>query len=154
MKGYIDTGYFPIMLCKAFIISCPFGGVVNKGLLDSFSNFVSISDAILMETALSTNDQSIYTDDEFSELMERFDCRSYLPIFVELARQELVRKPFLMVSTWRDILSLLKANGNFQSIISLRKFYEKVEPTNTKSSLCFGVWNHRRKMLNVRSISI
>ena len=47
--------------------------------------------------------QDIYTDDEFLDTLDRFDCRSRVhpinvySVILEIAKQELIQKPYVMV---------------------------------------------------------
>ena len=41
-KGYFDTGFFPIMVCQAFLVHCLYNEVHNDVLIDSFLKFLSV----------------------------------------------------------------------------------------------------------------
>ena len=135
----IDAGYFPIFLSKAFVVHCLFGDtpVSNELLIESFLNFVSPMDCSMFKEALKTT-TTIYDDEEFIELLDRYNCRSKVHalnvygIILELAQQELIQKPFLMVCSWARSLQTLKLYQDFADVASVRQFYSKVYPTTRK----------------------
>jgi len=116
---------------------CLFGNVSNDVLLDSFYKFLSKGEEVLVLEALKTENENIYDDPDFQEILERFNCRSRVHplnvygIFVELARQEIVQRPFSMVSTWNRVLIKLKTDKNFQSTSALKAFFKQTTPTNS-----------------------
>lgn len=61
--------------------------------------------------------------------MNKNNC---LKVITEIAKQELIQKPHIMLSTWQLILSELKVYAPFQSFDKLETFYESVKPTNKK----------------------
>ena len=52
LKGFTSCRFFPIKLAKAFVIHCLFGQVPNDVLLDSFLNYVSVTEAEVINVAL------------------------------------------------------------------------------------------------------
>ena len=75
-RGFVEANYFPAILSKAFIIYCLFGTVSNDLLVESFLNFVSSMEKALLQEALKTTNADIYEDEDFLELLDRFNCRS------------------------------------------------------------------------------
>eukprot|EP00111_Clytia_hemisphaerica_P011962 TCONS_00035134-protein len=51
-------------------------------------------------------------------------------VVLELARQELIQKPYLMVVTWRNALVTIKRS--FPDVKSIQDLYSKISPTNMK----------------------
>ena len=76
--------------------------------------------------------------DEFDDFLERFQCRSFVKeedlcrIILEIAKQELIQKPHLMISSWESVITSLKAHPSFQSLAALGAFDDKLKPTNKK----------------------
>ena len=76
--------------------------------------------------------------DEVVDFLECFNCRTVLnkdncqKVITELAKQELIQKPHIMLSCWQPILSSLKDFEPFQSVESLEAFYDSIKPTNKK----------------------
>ena len=82
--------------------------------------------------------QDIFDDDEFIDILDRFNCRSRVcqlnvyGVILEIAKQELVQKPYLMVSTWSNILTTLKKYPEFSSVSSVIAYYNTVKPTTKR----------------------
>ena len=76
--------------------------------------------------------------DEFDDILEHFQCRSFVKeenlyrIILEIAKQELIQKSHLMISSWEFVVTSLKAHPSFQSLAALDAFYDKLKPTNKK----------------------
>ena len=103
-KGLLDCGYFPLTLCKAFVVNCLFGveGLSNKMLLESFLKYISKTEEVLVRSALTAGQTSnVFEDDIFVNVLDRYKCRTNVScinvygVILELARQELVQKPYL-----------------------------------------------------------
>ena len=75
-KRVFEANYFPTILTKAFLIYCLFGTVSNDLPIQSFLNFVSSMEKVLLQEALKTTNAGIYEDEDFSELLDRFNCQS------------------------------------------------------------------------------
>ena len=96
MKGFIDTKYFPLQLRKAFIIHVLFGEVNNDCFIKSFLNYVTPMESKIVEAALRGTPPQIYDDDDFLDILDRFNCKSRVTIMnvygviLEIAKQELV----------------------------------------------------------------
>ena len=76
-----------------------------------------------------------YDGKDIEDFLERFNCttyQSYHKVIIEIAKQELIKKPHIMLSTWQVILSELKVYAQFQSFDKLETLYESVKPTNKK----------------------
>ena len=92
-----------------------------------------------MENCLANNDDPHeLQSDEVIDFLECFNCRTVLnkdncqKVITELAKQELIQKPHIMLSCWQPILSSLKDFEPFQSVESLEAFYDSIKPTNKK----------------------
>ena len=135
--GYEKVGFFPTQLSKAFVMICLFESVPNEILIDSFLNYIPSMDHEMVNSALQADFDTIRSD-EFLDFLDRFNCRSHVTplnvygIILELSQQELVQKPYLMVSVWREVLSGMKTYEDFSSVCNIKKFYNKVQPTNRK----------------------
>lgn len=141
VKGYLDTGYFPITINKCFIKYCLFGEVGDDEIIDGFLNYVSMDERKLLKqvmeiAAMGDQDNDIFKSDDIFELLEDYKCRRLLTarnareIICEIARQELHQKPHLIVSCWGIIFNVLKKD--FPSNNELDQIYEKLVPTNKK----------------------
>ena len=73
--GFVEANYFPTILSEVYIIYCLFGTVSNDLLVESFLNFVSSMEKALLQEALKTTNVDIYQDEDFLELLDRFNCR-------------------------------------------------------------------------------
>ena len=137
VKGFKDCGYFPLNLSKAFIINCLFNDVPNEILLESFLKYIPKMESTVADIALKAGGSSTVFDDEtFLDFLDRYGCRTRVTcsnvygVMVELARQELIQKPYLMVCTWKQSLSSIKES--FPSIQSITDLFAKAIPDNRK----------------------
>ena len=70
--------------------------------------------------------------------MERLNCRiqvhplNVYGVIFELAKQELIKKPYIMVCSWKRHMDLLKRYDEFKSFETVQKFYRDFEPTAKK----------------------
>ena len=53
-------------------------------------------------------------------------------MILELARQELFQKPYLMISTWQRVLDDLRRHPSFSSIQEVLHYYGSAKVTTTK----------------------
>ena len=100
--------------------------------------FLSQLEEDLVAGILSSNDLPA-DEGEFQDFLERFNCRSLvkkdnvIKVLLEIAKQELVQKPHLMVGAWQPILQKwLKPYKQFQSISAVEELYESLTPTTKK----------------------
>ena len=88
----------------------------------------------LLQEALKTTNADIYEDEDFLESLDRFNCPSRVHLLnvygvvLELAQQELIQEPYLMVYTWTNTLKYLKTLKDFDAPENVIKFYAKVKP--------------------------
>lgn len=133
-KGFKDINYFPVVLSKAFMSYCLFGEVTDQELLASFKKYLSHDEATVVENVL--NGLVEVQSDELMELLDHFKCRTLVKkenvrsVLIELARQELIQKPHLMASEWREVIGFLKQEVSSPS--ALDTVYQKLYPSSRK----------------------
>ena len=77
-------------------------------------------------------------NDELLEFLERFNCRSAVSsenlrkLLIEIANQELIQKPHVMISTWQPSVQELKQYPQFQSTSGIQCLYDTLKPTIKK----------------------
>ena len=138
VKGFESVSYFPLFISKAFLGYCLFGNQIpDMVFLESFQKYLSKEEEEMIKAVIENN--SFPEDkDEFDDFLERFQCRSFVKeenlyrIILEIAKQELIQKPHLMISSWESVITSLKAHPSFQSLAALGAFYDKLKPTNKK----------------------
>ena len=138
VKGFDSVSYFPLFISKAFLDYCLFGNQIpDMVFLESFQKYLSKEEEEMIKAVIENN--SFPEDkDEFEDFLERFQCRSFVKeenlyrIILEIAKQELIQKPHLMISSWESVITSLKAHPSFQSLAALDAFYDKLKPTNKK----------------------
>ena len=114
VKGFMDAKYFPLHLCKALVIYVLFGEINNNCFIKSFLNYGTPKESKIVEAALRGTPPQIYDDDDFLDILDRFNCKSRVTIMnvygviLEIAKQELVQKPYIMLCSWKKCLSALK----------------------------------------------
>ena len=75
-------------------------------------------------------------NDELLDFLEWFICRSQVSSenlrkeIVEIANQELIRKPHFMIATWQHVVQKLKKYPEFQTIPGIEGFYDSINPTD------------------------
>ena len=76
--------------------------------------------------------------EELLEFLERFNCRTTVSpqnlrkVLIEIANQELIQKPHVMISTWQPGVQELKQHPHFQSVSGIQGLYDTLNPTNKK----------------------
>ena len=121
VKGFESVSYFPLFISKAFLGYCLFGNQVpDMVFLESFQKYLSKEEEEMIKAVIENN--SFPEDkDDFDDFLERFQCRSFVKeeklyrIILEIAEQELIQKPHLMISSWESVITSLKST----SIISI-----------------------------------
>lgn len=139
LKGFIDTGYFPIVLSKAFLYFCLFGEVSEELLISSFLKYLSPDESELVAKAIDdSQNKSIIQSEEFAEILEQFSCKTLVKesnvklVITEIARQELIQKSHIMAACWQDPFSEFPKEPQFSSLENIVKFYGDMEPTPKK----------------------
>eukprot|EP00794_Sanderia_malayensis_P001011 gene1011-331_t len=109
VKGFTSAAYFPIYLSKALLCYCLFGrDVPDEMILDSFMRY------------LSEEEESVVNEQNFRKIL------------VEIAKQELIQKPHVMISSWHPIIQALKQHESVHSIPSVEAFFNNARPTTKK----------------------
>ena len=136
VKGFMDTKYFPLRLCKAFIIYVLYEEVNNHCFIKSFLNYVTPMESKIVEAALRETPPQIYDDDNFLYMLDRVNCKSRVTIMnvyrviLEISEQELVQKPYIMLCSWKKCLSALKTFTEFSTVFNFDDYYWHILPTN------------------------
>ena len=103
---FLDINHFPIKISRAFIIYCLFWDFSNDIIYRLLLEFLLKTGRGVVNAALKGFLPSVYEDEEFTDVLERFNCRSRVfplnvyDIILELVRQKLWQKSYLMISTW------------------------------------------------------
>ena len=135
VKGFWDLGYFPVMLSKAFLLAVLFGenGLEDDILMQSFCSYIA-RDEEVVQRALNEG----LIDEEFIDLLERFDCRK-LPtvenakcLLLEVAHKEIVQKAQYVADCWRDVLQTGFSGNKLSSADGISALFHDIEPTNKK----------------------
>ena len=140
IKGYLDFGYFPIVLSYCFVHYCLYGEVDEEELIKGFLKYLSSDERSVIEEALKCESEDVYFSDEFIEIMEQFKCRSLVSknnvkeVIAELSKQELYQKLRFMASCWKSLFYPLKTK--FPNPDDLRSLCQTLEPTNKKVISC------------------
>ncbi|XP_057315313.1 uncharacterized protein LOC130656470 isoform X1 [Hydractinia symbiolongicarpus] len=127
LKGYVDTGYFPISLSRAFLCFCLFGEVPEELLISSFLKYLSSDESQLVTKAIGKNEgKNVIHSDEFAEILEQFKCKT---VVIESNVKSVIIE---LASCWEVAFSELKKKPEFPSMKNIVKFYERLEPTTKK----------------------
>ena len=139
VKGYIDVGYFPLMLSPVFLVAVINGesAVEELALVASFRKFISKDEEEVVKDALETTVDDLSDNDELMEFLGRFDCRK-LPskenisvLIAELAHKELIQKPKYVAESWRETMREL-AKTQLGTADGLTQVLKEKEPTTRK----------------------
>ena len=136
-KGYVDSGYFPMLISKSFLCYVLFDEK-DDTLFDSFLNYVAVDEKTLIMEAISTNDEELLQSSDMFEFLDQFKCRTMVTVanvkatIIELATQELIQKPHLMGSCWKKYLMLLQSYDSFKDQSALKDFYSCLIPTSKR----------------------
>ena len=138
VKGYQSVSYFPLFLSKGFICYCLFDAEVPESILmESFMKYLSPVEEDLVKEYLG-KDCLPDNNDELLEFLERFNRRSAVSsenlrkLLIEIANQELIQKPHVMISTWQPSVQELKQYPQFQSNSGIQCLYDALKPTTKK----------------------
>lgn len=138
VKGYMSVKYYPLFLSQAFICYCLFGNQVPDNLLlNSFLKYLAPEEEKLLQPIVDT--ASLPMDrEEFDDFLERFNCRTLVcdencvKVLLEIAQQELIQKPHLMIASWQTTFQQLKLYPAFQTIAAVEIHYNSLLPTTKK----------------------
>ena len=136
--GFKTASYFPLFLSQAYICFTFFGDQVpEEMLLQSLKKYLSPMEEELIDKVLKS-DNIEESQEELDEFLERFNVYTMVTkanankVILEIAKQELISKPHLMIGAWQDIVQELKSSAEFSSIEALQSFYDKLKPTVKK----------------------
>ena len=139
VKGYIDTGFFPVILSQAFVLYCLFGSVEKPAMLSSFSLYLSFDERELVKNVLQPNiEEEFLSSEEFLDFLDRFKCRSKVTkenveeIIYEIARQELLQKTHIVATCWKGHFAALKSKSAFSTASAIHDLYELSRPTTKR----------------------
>ncbi|PFX24553.1 hypothetical protein AWC38_SpisGene10832 [Stylophora pistillata] len=109
---------------------------VPEGIvLESFMKYLSPVEEELVTNFLGKAEFADENNDLF-DFPERFNCRSQVSpenikkVLVEIANQELIQKPHVMVATWQPIVKELKQYPQFRTIIMNEIMREQSQDAN------------------------
>ena len=91
-----------------------------------------------MNATLRGSPPNIFGDEEFINIVEQFSCGSRVcplnvyGVILELARQELFQKLYLMISTWQRFLDDLRRHPSFSSIHEVLDYYDSAKVATKK----------------------
>ena len=80
--------------------------------------------------------ENIFEDDELLEVLDRFNCRTRVhamniySVVLELAKQELIQKPYIMVCSWSKVMHKLRSFPEFCCFDAVHQYYSSANPTN------------------------
>ena len=138
VKSYSSVSYFPLFLSKAFMCHCLFGTEIPDDIvMDSFMKYLSPEEEELIKDYLGKS-KFPEDNDELFDFLERFNCRSLVnesnlrKVLLEIANQELVQKPHVMLATWQPMVQELKCYPQFQDCSAVQSFYDTIKPTTKK----------------------
>ena len=99
IKGYFDVRYFPTVLSRCFINHCLFGSVTDEELFESFKNYVSSDERVLISCILTSSLTADLDDNEdLKDFLDIFKCRTPVnkeniyTVLCEILRQELIQR--------------------------------------------------------------
>lgn len=138
VKSYSSVSYFPLFLSKAFMCHCLFGTEIPDDIvMDSFMKYLSPEEEELIKDYLGKS-KFPEDNDELFDFLERFNCRSLVnesnlrKVLLEIANQELVQKPHVMLATWQPMVQELKCYPQFQDCSAVQSFYDTISITTKK----------------------
>ena len=139
LKGYEDTGVYPIQLSYAFSVAVIQGEskVTSEILFDSFRMYLGETDMRVIDSALNGEELDDDSKEYFLDMLSRVDCHtipdkdSVRPAILSIAHKELIQQPKYAVdsiaSTAREGLRLLLPDTD-----AIKRMYEAKRPTARK----------------------
>jgi hypothetical protein len=139
LKGYVDTGVYPIQLSYAFSCAAIFGEVEVSGdiLLESLRMYLSDTDRRVVDLALKGQELDEDDRDDFLDLLGRVSCHSIpscdeiRPMLISIAHKELIQEPKYAL----DAISCIAGPSLKEMIhtpISLQEMYASKTPNPRK----------------------
>ncbi|KAJ8050141.1 hypothetical protein HOLleu_03224 [Holothuria leucospilota] len=145
----MDTGFFPVRLCKAFTSAVLFGvdSVTTEDLFNSFKRYISVQEADILDVAFSSfHELSTDQRDDLMDMLEGFEVRSvpksksHLNEVVKgICHKELNQKPKYILDCLAYTCKDLTKKDGFKSAKDVEKFFDKLKPTPKKLFSCCNV---------------
>ena len=112
------------------------GEVEENELIDGFLKYLIASERQIIDVALKSDSNVVFSPEELLDILEEFKCRLLVnrtnisEVVQKLAKQELYQKPHLMASCWSSVFPSLRVK--LPGSESLRKLYQVLKPTYKK----------------------
>ena len=123
--GYKKTGYFPIALCKSFVMSCIGEESSEEDIVESFKSTLS-------EMERDTISNASFSSEEFLDFLDAYQVKTAVntnnwpKVLYETAHKSLIQEPAYIAETWRPILTeILNAD-------KIELLYTSLKPTVKK----------------------
>ena len=146
VRGYLDLGYFPVMLSQAFVLCAMLGetAVPDDIILESFKLYLAPIDEQLLCRALVSdfkeshedNQKNKDDDEDLIDLLDRFGCRK-IPtkqnihgLIMEIAHKGIIQKAQYVADCWEDIFK--QELRMLASVDKLATLYDSLKPTTKK----------------------
>ena len=139
VKGYRELRYYPILLNKAFTISCVFGEhtVSDETLLQSFFNCIPLDERQIVKESLIKENISVDGDDsELRDVLSNYSTRrvpctgaQLKKLLLEIAHKEIIQAPSYIREPWESMFlhtEFVEKQSDFEDL------YEFLRPTNKK----------------------
>ena len=113
-----------------------YGEVEENELIDGFLKYLTADESQIIDIALKSDSNEVFSSEEFLDILEPFKCRSLVnsknisETVQKLAKQQLYQKPHLTASCWSSIFVPLRLK--LPGSESLQKLYQVLEPTYKK----------------------
>ena len=151
VRGYLDLGYFPVMLSQAFVLCAMLGekAVPDDTILESFKLYLAPIDEQLVCRALVSDFKESQEDnldddegkqgdedEDLIDLLDRFGCRKVPTkhnihgLIMEIAHKEIIQRAQYVADCWEGIFkSELRM---LASVDKLANLYDSLKPTTKK----------------------
>ena len=132
VKGCKELCYYPIILNKAFMISCVFGEhtVSDETLLQSFFNYIPLDERQTVKESLIKENISVDGDDsELLDVLSNYSTRG-IPctsaplkkLLLEIARKEIIQASSYIRESWESIFLYTKFVKKLSDFENLYEF--------------------------------
>lgn len=139
--GFKQEGVYPIKLAPSFMQQAVFGSCNDSDLIESFLQFVSVMDRMILDAALKDY-ESVEVDD-IHDVLEQYGAKTIIKtdtfpkVVKEIAHKELVQKPMFVADCFHRLLhssTLLHAN--------MGDMYSNLKPSTKKVLKCLQFPEH------------
>lgn len=137
--GFVLTGYFPVGIAPASVISIFDPDALNeKGLIYSFLSFLTEGERAAAEKAIDKSKVSV--DDTLLDILSRYNVRQiptskseFYSLFVRIAKCEFVTKPSVLMAAFkRGLENAHPALWKEMDAATTRALYVRLYPTAEK----------------------